>query len=128
MWSLNYVYSRFEVSTCNNETDYRLTRRVGPWASGETHVKWRSGDLLGVSAEGSLEEFLTERYWLFTRRWGRIMGGQVQHAKWQLRKAHVMNMEDSLVAAAGLKVEGSPLAWASDNILVEGTKLEELGE
>lgn len=126
MWSLNYVHSNFDVSKRDDVTDYRLTRRAGPWEKGETHVKWRSGELLAESAPGSLEEFLTERYWLFTKRWGKIMGGQVQHRKWQLRKAEVLHVKDSLIAAAGLKVEGQPLAWASDNIKVEGRKLEEL--
>lgn len=126
LWSLNYVYSKFSVSTQDSVTDYQLMRRTGPWEMGGTHVQWRSGDPLAESAPGSLEEFLTERYWLFTKRWGRIMGGQVRHAKWQLRKAEVLHLEDSLLAAAGLKVEGQPLALASDNIKVEGTKLEEV--
>ena len=86
-------------------------------------VIWRSGEAVPESAPGSLEEFLTERYWLFTRRWGKIMGGQVRHKKWQLRKAEVIAVEDSLVVAAGLKVEGPPIAWASPHLEVEGMKL-----
>ena len=126
LWSLNYVYSTFEVSNRNNVIDYRLARRAGLWTAGAMHVKWRVGEARQESAPGSLEEFLTERYWLFTKRWGRFMGGQVRHKKWQLRQAEVLQVEDSLVAAAGLRVEGAPIAWASECLEVEGTKLEEI--
>lgn len=126
MWSLNYVHSKFDVSTQDNETDYRLTRRAGPWENGKTHVTWRRGELLAESATGSLAEFLTERYWLFTRRWGRIMAGRVIHKKWPLCRAEVLHVEDSLIAAAGLKVEGAPIAWAVENLEVTGTKLVNL--
>lgn len=145
LWSLNYVYSKFNVSRTETEgageanvTDYRLTRRRGPWRPGHTHVTWRTGDPLPPSQPGSLEHFLTERYWLFTRRGrigerngrhagprdaGRIMAGEVRHAPWPLRAAELLHLDDTLIAAAGVKVSGLPILHASRHLVVNGYSL-----
>ena len=126
LWSLNYVYSRFAVSQHAGATDYSLQRRPGPWASGRTRVKWRAGEVMPRSVPGSLEHFLTERYWLFTKRWGKIMAGEVRHEPWTLRRAEVLEMDDTLIAAAGLGVEGLPIVMASNLLEVEGYGLIEV--
>jgi len=120
LWSLNYVYSHFAVSRIAGVTNYGLKRRAGPWAAGQTRVKWRVGEVMPRSEPGSLEHFLTERYWLFTERFGKIMAGEVRHEPWTLRSAEVLALDDTLVAAAGLKVEGAPIVMASDRLEVEG--------
>ncbi len=135
LWSLNYVYSRFDVTREETEagvvTDYRLARRAGPWPRGQTRVRWRTGELIsrggeaGVSAE--LARFLTERYYLFTRRGGRILAGRVAHEPWPLRRAEVLELDDTLVRAAGVVVSGAPIAMASKHIEVEGFKLGAVG-
>ncbi len=128
MWSLNYVLSRFEVTREGDVTDYRVTRRAGPWPRGKTRIRWRTGELLapggGPPGRDSLEFFLTERYWLFTRRWGRIMAGEVRHAPWPLRRAEVLELDDELVRAAGVAPEGPPLAMASEHLAVDGYALQ----
>lgn len=128
LWSLNYIHSRFRVEQSEGGvvTDYRLQRRRGPWPAAKTHIRWRSGAGLLPAADGSIEHFLTERYWLFTRRRGRVLGGEVLHRPWPLRQAAVERLDDGLVSAAGLRVSGPPMAWASDHLAVEGVALREL--
>lgn len=131
MWNLNYVYSRFDVSTAGDlppgVTDYRLIRRPGPWLPGRTHVTWRVGDPLPASRPGSLEHFLTERYWLFTRRGrgtrARILAGEVRHDPWPLCAAELLHLDDTLVAAAGVTVSGQPIVYASRHLAVNGYNL-----
>ena len=89
-------------------------------------MKWRVGEVLPRSVPGSLEYFLTERYWLFTKRWGKIMAGEVRHEPWTLRRAEVLEMDDTLIAAAGLGVEGPPIVMASNLLEVEGYGLIEV--
>jgi uncharacterized protein YqjF (DUF2071 family) len=136
MWSLNYVHSRFNVSRTTDSggdiTDYRLKRRRGPWQPGHTHIKWRSLDPLPPAQPGSLEYFLTERYWLFTRRGrggpdntGRIMGGEVRHTPWPLRSAELLHLDDTLIAAAGIEVSGRPILHASQHLVVAGYSLRQ---
>jgi uncharacterized protein YqjF (DUF2071 family) len=125
MWNLNYVHSRFNVTHTADNTrhDYALSRRRGPWPDGRTHAVWRTGPALPTSQPGTLEHFLTERYWLFTRRRGRIMGGRIHHEPWPLREATLESLDDTLVRAAGAHAQGEPLAWASDTIDVVGWNL-----
>ncbi len=130
LWSLNYVYSRFEVrrdaAPENGErTDYSVISRLDPQR--RARVVWRRGAALPPTAPGSLEEFLTERYWLFTHRRGRVLAARVEHHPWNLREATVEHVEQSLTDAAGVAVNGEMLAWHSDRIDVIGWKLGEAG-
>lgn len=132
-WSLNYIHSRFDVRGPgyapgasdhvppggNPErwtTDYRLVRRRNP--AERTRVVWTREDEMPLAPPDSLEYFLTERYWLFTIRHGRPMGGRITHPQWKLRRATVSHVDDTLMASAGIQVSGEPLAWHSDTISV----------
>lgn len=130
LWSLNYVAAGFDVrhDPAAARFDYSLSRRPGPWQAGHTRIVWTCHEPLPAAATGSIERFLTERYWLFTQRRGRILAGQVHHPTWPLRRATVESLDDSLVTAAGLGVCGQPLAWASDGVDVEGWSLREVDE
>lgn len=125
-WKLNYVYSRFEVSHDDGKHDYRLARMRGPWPAGSTSIAWRTGDAIPTAVPGTLEHFLTERYWLFTRTKRGIFAGRIHHDPWPLRTATLERLEDSLVDAAGFPglTGGSPASvLASTRIDVEGEPL-----
>jgi len=133
LWSLNYVYSRFTVSRTGDTTDYALARRtstsIASWKHAHTHIRWRTGDLFEPDSRqrpgppDTLQHFLTERYWLFSHRGGRIWAGQVRHEPWPLRHAELLHLDDSLIVGAGLKVEGVPVAFASEHLEIEGYSL-----
>lgn len=127
LWKLNYVHSRFEVARSGDgrETDYRLVRRASP--SVGSRIVWRRGEPIEPSRPGSLEYFLTERYWLYTVKGGRLMAGRIVHEPWPLRSAELLHLEDGLVRAGGVEVGGDPLAWHSDTLDVIGWKLVEAG-
>jgi uncharacterized protein len=120
-WSLPYVWSRIAIERSGDTTRYALRRVVG---GGRSHIEWRKGEAIGESQAGTLEHFLTERYWLFSRRCGRICRGRVAHRPWSLRRAELRSLDDSLIAAAGVSVSGPPHVLASDGIDVEGWSLE----
>lgn len=131
LWSLNYIHSRFEVtherdgSGAVRTTDYALSRRRD--ATECTRVAWIRGEPIPRASAGSIEQFLTERYWLFTRRRGRIMGGRIEHEPWSLRGATLTRLDDTLVRSAGVGVFGvataPSLAWHSDTLEVCGWDL-----
>lgn len=123
MWSLNYVRSTFNVGKTGGEIDYRLKRRPGPWPWAATQVRWRVGERIGPASPGTLEHFLVERYWLFSKRFGRILGGRVAHTPWDLHRAELLGIDDGLIAAGGLKVSGMPHVMASPRIEVRGWSL-----
>jgi len=126
-WSLNYVHSRFEVAhdRAHDHCDYKLARRNGPWPDGRTHVAWRAGEALPPAEPGSLQHFLTERYYFFTKRRGRVLASRVEHEPWPLRSATVDHLDDTLIRAAGLPAEGEPHAMATDGVRVLGFNLFE---
>jgi uncharacterized protein YqjF (DUF2071 family) len=63
---------------------------------------------LSPSAEGSLDRFLIERYYLFVRRGRSIYRGQVHHVPYPLRDVTVESVEDSLAEAAGFPASDPP--------------------
>ena len=131
LWNLNYIHSNFTVSQTESQTeaaqqpsgsiDYALHRKRD--ATQRTHIRWTPGSALPPAAPGSIEHFLTERYWLYTLRHGRIMGGRVAHPQWSLREAHIDHLDDTLIASTGLQVHGQPLAWHSNTLDVQGWNL-----
>lgn len=127
LWSLNYIHSRFTVENDAEKTrfDYALARRRDNRQ--RTHIRWTRGQALPQSTPGSIEHFLTERYWLFTVhggiRGGHVMGGRVEHKPWSLRSANVELIDDTLLPHAGITTSGQPLAWHSDSIDVAGWNL-----
>lgn len=131
LWSLNYIHSRFTVTHERDSTglpittNYTLTRRRD--ANQRTHIAWTRGDPLPRAAPGSIEHFLTERYWLFTHRNNRIMGGRIDHDPWALRTATLTHLDDTLIRSAGIDLKGEalapPLAWHSDTLSVRGWNL-----
>lgn len=133
LWSLNYIHSRFTVERdpADGTTDYSLARRARPFRAHTSSIRWTPGQPLPRAIPGSLEHFLTERYWLFTRRpnrsSGRIMGGRIEHDPWSLRRATVSHLDDTLIRAAGVNLSSEdlakPLAWHSDTLSVRGWNL-----
>lgn len=122
MWGLNYVHARFDVSREGDVTSYALRRRWG--RAGGSKLRWRSGEALPLAAPGTLEHFLTERYWLFAQRRDGLWQGRVEHPSWPLRRAELEVLDDSLVAEAGIAVSGVPHVLASDGVDTIGFALE----
>lgn len=132
LWSLNYIHSRFQVTPRNTATprnptgfDYALQRRSGPWPPAALSISWQVGDPLPTATPGSLEHFLTERYWLLTHRRGKVLAGRIAHDPWPLRAATITHLDDTLLSAAGLTAIGDPIAHASDSLDVLGWNLQD---
>jgi uncharacterized protein YqjF (DUF2071 family) len=49
-----------------------------------------------------LDHFLTARWALHTRAWGRTLYLPNEHSRWPLHKAELLSLDDTLVHAAGL--------------------------
>jgi uncharacterized protein YqjF (DUF2071 family) len=105
-FSLPYHHARMSLRDTDGVTHY-LTERT---ATGVRHeVRYRVGEFLGPSPPDTLEHFLLERYLLFTERRGVPFKGQVHHVPYPAHRAEVIEMNDQLVAAAGLPaVAGMP--------------------
>jgi uncharacterized protein YqjF (DUF2071 family) len=59
-------------------------------------------------AAPGLEQFLVERYHLYTLRRGRLFRGRLRHEPWTVAPATLTHLVSDTVAAAGLSVSGEP--------------------
>ena len=78
------------------------------------------------SAPGQLDHFLTERYALFVvDRRGRPRRGRIAHEPWPLRDAELVDLDDGLVAAAGVTVpDEPPVVCCADRLDVDAWPLD----
>lgn len=70
-------------------------------------VRYAVGEARGNACPGTLEHFLVERYVLYTRkRDGTLLRARVRHEPYLLRAAEVLELDESLMAAAGVPSSG----------------------
>jgi uncharacterized protein YqjF (DUF2071 family) len=73
-----------------------------------------------AAAPGSIEEFLAERYTLFSKALGPVLWrGRVRHEKWLLQPARVTELQETLSAAAGFAAGPPVLAQWTRGVAVE---------
>jgi uncharacterized protein YqjF (DUF2071 family) len=96
---LNYTWSRMRISRRGDELTY-TSRRRWPAPRGA-----RSRVVVRIGAEqvddDPLADFLTARWGLHTRRFGRTLYLPNTHEPWPLRRAELLEIDDELLAAGG---------------------------
>lgn len=98
-FGLPYEWARMRVTRHDGLITYRTRRRLpGPRGAGG-RVVVRPGE--GLTTD-PLAAFLTARWGLHTRLLGRTLYVPNHHGPWPLRSAELVELDDTLVAAAGL--------------------------
>jgi len=120
-YHLPYRFARMSLRRGPGEEVHYSSERLwpGPRPAGCAMTYGPSGPVT-AAAPGSLEHFLAERYVLYAERRGRLLRGRVHHPPYPLQAARVSDLEESLVAAAGVQ-RGSepPLAHYAKGVSVE---------
>lgn len=103
---LPYKWARMSVVRSDGLVRYSSTRLPsGP----STSFTVRPGAPL--TAPSPLEHFLTARWALHTRAWGRTLHLPNDHPQWPLHRAELVDIDDDLVRAAGLpRPDGPPVS------------------
>lgn len=103
-----YMWSRMRITQDRDRITYETRRR---WP-GPRRLGGRISVTIGepIARPTALEEFVTARFGLHTRYFGRTLWIPNHHTPWPLRRATLELLEDGLVAAAGLPgvVDGAP--------------------
>lgn len=104
---LPYLWSRMRIERDGDRIRYTASRRwPGPRGAGGT-VAVRVGDPL--PAPDPLASFLTARWGLHQTTRGRLAYWPNEHPAWPLHSAELLELDDDLVATAGLpSVGGAP--------------------
>jgi uncharacterized protein YqjF (DUF2071 family) len=97
---LNYTWSRMRIERHGDQITYSSRRRWPAPAGARTRIVVRVGDT--VVRDDPLADFLTARWGLHTRRFGRTLYLPNTHASWPLVTAELVELDDDLLAAAGL--------------------------
>jgi uncharacterized protein YqjF (DUF2071 family) len=102
---LPYAWSRMAVTRRGDEITYVCRRRRDdpPVAS---RIRIRVGE--AIERPGPLDLFLTARWALHAAWRGRTLYLPTAHPPWPLRRASLVDLDDTLVAAAGLEVPAGP--------------------
>jgi uncharacterized protein YqjF (DUF2071 family) len=115
-YRLPYFWSGMSVRHEGTRLAYRAQRRWPAPRGGRCDADVEVGARYGQEELGELDHFLTARYCLYTVIAGRLAIALAAHGPWPLRRARVVDLEQDLLAAAGLPAPGgAPLVHASDD-------------
>lgn len=117
-YGLPYMWSSMEISQTADVMRYDCKRRWGgPKAA--SHLEARMGAEVTPESITTLERFLTCRWGLYSEFAGRLVYAPVEHPEWPLHRAELLELEDSLVSAAGYpELIGDPLVHYSPGVAV----------
>ncbi|WP_081844360.1 YqjF family protein [Cellulomonas sp. URHE0023] len=99
-----YQWARMSLDRVDDVLDYRSTRLTGTRPSSRMVVRPSSEPVVG----DPLSDFLTARWGAHTVIRGRTRFVPIEHEPWPLRRAELVSLDDELVAAAGIAVDGPP--------------------
>lgn len=104
-YGLPYLYANMRSRTQGDVTTYQSTRldTRGPAASFEARYAPLGPVLRHVP--GSLEHWLTERYYLFAHSQGRTWRAGIHHLPWPLQDATATIATNGMVTAAGIPLD-----------------------
>jgi hypothetical protein len=106
--SLPYMWSRMRLSRSGDVVRY-TSRRLFSSAASELSVRVGAP----VASPSPLEHFLSARWALHTRAWGRTLHMPNDHPQWPLHRAELLTLDDGLIAATGLP----PFTRPPDSVL-----------
>jgi uncharacterized protein YqjF (DUF2071 family) len=100
---LPYLWSRMDLRREDAQVEYRIDRRRG---SARSRVVLEIGEPVEPTP---LEIWLTARWGLHGRHVGRTWWTPNRHPSWSVREARPVEIDDGLLAAAGVPVAGEML-------------------
>jgi uncharacterized protein YqjF (DUF2071 family) len=111
VFRLPYMWARMDIRHDGDVAEYRSERRW-PRIGGRPRSRLRVRVGQPLSAVGALEDFLTARWGLHNRWYARPSATYIPnvHPAWPLHDAELLELDDELVAAAGLPTPLGPPA------------------
>ncbi|HSV16641.1 MAG TPA: DUF2071 domain-containing protein, partial [Tepidisphaeraceae bacterium] len=97
-YGLPYYWSQMRVARSAREMKYQ-SRRRRPQRNAVTDITIIEKDPIEAN---DLEIFLTARFRLYSRLFGRLIYADVEHEPWPLRSAESLAVKQTLIQAAGL--------------------------
>jgi uncharacterized protein YqjF (DUF2071 family) len=105
-FGLPYAWSRMQLRQGGDATAYAAARRP-PWRPAATSIVVPDGPAIDEPST-ELARFLTARFRLYGRGPAGTYRLAVEHEPWPLRRVPTASVDDQLMAAAGVAVDGPP--------------------
>lgn len=123
---LPYFKARMRFSSARNGDFRFFSRRLWPdSAPAICRARYAIEGEPKAARGGSLEQFLVERYVLFSLQNGQLFSGRVHHTSYQIQRARLELLRENCVEAAGFsRPLGAPHALYSRGVDVEVFPLE----
>ncbi|MEU8242419.1 DUF2071 domain-containing protein [Actinoplanes missouriensis] len=103
---LPYMWSRMRLTRRGDVLDYTSRRRWPARPEAVNRMTVRVGE--PIAEPTALEHFVTARWGLHTRAWGRSLHLPNEHPRWPLHRAELLTLDDTLITAAGLPAPFGP--------------------
>ena len=99
-FGLAYRWASMRVEGHDRRVRYASVRREGPPASCRIEVE--VGDRIDPEKVSDLDHFLVSRWRLYSMWHRGLVLGRIEHAPWTLRAAELVDLQQDMLAAAGL--------------------------
>ena len=120
VFSLPYCWADATHQEDGGQHRYQVARRWPRQSSATADIRFSVGSRLDPDEVSELDHFLSARWGLVTRRRNTLLHGRVDHERWPLHRVDDVQIDESLVAAAGLPAPtGPPLALYSPGVDVQ---------
>ena len=103
---LPYKWSRMRLTSDDGVLAYTSRRRWPGPRTAASRMSVRIGER--VDQPTPVEHFLTARWGLHTRAWGRTLHLPNEHPRWPLHRAELLDLDDTLIVSAGLPAPAGP--------------------
>jgi uncharacterized protein len=118
-YRLPYFWAGMQVAVDGGAIRYRSCRRW-PHRPASAEIAVRPGTAYSPEELTDRDHFLTARFCLYTTMRGRLARAQIEHPRWPLARATLLECNQTLFQAAGLPPpEGAPLMHYSPEIDVK---------
>jgi len=106
-FNLNYQYARMTVSLEGSDSVIYSSRRLTKRAPAQLEVTYRPTGTAFEPQRGTLEDFLTGRYCLYTCKKETLLRANIHHFPWRLQAAEAQFPINTMSAANGTKLPRS---------------------
>ncbi len=108
LFGLPYFSARMNCVRRDDSIVYDSERCDRRAPSAAFHASWRACGECSVSAPGTLEHFLTERYCLYSVRRGSLLRGDVAHVPWQVGPVELSLTKCTMTRLLGIDLDRPP--------------------
>lgn len=119
LFALPYYHARFAIAAEDDGIHYRCERRESGKHRALFEARYRPAGPVQPAQPGSLADWLTARYCLYTMRGAHLMRGEIHHAPWPLQPATAEIIRNTIAEPAGIRLPATPpLLYYSEQLEV----------